>query len=42
MRYGSSGKWPSWKSGDGMPPLAGRVSEADMEQLVDYILSLKR
>lgn len=42
MKHGSRGKWPSWKSADGMPPLEGRVSEEHMEQLLDYILPLKR
>ncbi len=42
MKYGSRGKWPSWKSADGMPPLDGRVSDEHMAQLVDQILPLKR
>lgn len=37
---GSKGKWLTWKAGDGMPPLGRRVAEQDIEQLVDYILSL--
>lgn len=42
VKKGSRGKWVTWKGADGMPPLEGRVSEEHMEQLVDYILSLKR
>jgi cytochrome c551/c552 len=39
---GSKGKWLTWKGGDGMPPLGRRVAEQDIEQLVDYILSLNQ
>lgn len=38
---GSKGKWLTWKDGgEGMPPLGRRVATGDIEQLVDYILSL--
>jgi cytochrome c len=39
---GSKGKWISWRGSDGMPPLAKRVVKEDVEDLVDFILSLKR
>jgi cytochrome c551/c552 len=39
---GSKGKWLTWKGGDGMPPLGRRVAQQDVEQLVDFILTLKR
>ena len=38
---GSQGKWLTWKGGDGMPPLGRRVAQQDIEQLVDFILTLK-
>lgn len=38
---GSKGKWLTWKGGDGMPPLGRRVAHQDIEELVDYILSLR-
>ena len=37
---GSKGKWLTWRGSDGMPPLGKRVSKADIEELVDFILSL--
>ena len=37
---GSKGKWLTWKGGEGMPPLGRRVAQQDIEELVDYILSL--
>lgn len=42
VERGSRGKWFTWKGGDGMPPLGRRVAKQDIEQLVDYIVSLKR
>lgn len=39
---GSQGKWTTWGSAYGMPPLGRRVARQDIEQLVDYILSLHR
>ena len=39
---GSKGKWLTWKGGDGMPPLGKRVVKADVEELVDFILSLNQ
>lgn len=40
---GSKGKWVTWKDGgQGMPPLERRVVKEDVEQLVDFILSLSR
>ena len=39
---GSKGKWLTWKGGDGMPPLGRRVAHQDIEQLVDFILTLKK
>jgi len=42
VKEGSKGNWVTWKGVDGMPPLAGRVSDEHIEQLVDYILALKR
>jgi len=38
---GSKGKWLTWKGGGGMPPLGRRVAKRDIDELVDYILSLK-
>lgn len=38
---GSKGKWLTWKGGGGMPPLGRRVAQQDVDELVDYILSLK-
>jgi len=37
---GSKGKWATWRGSDGMPPLAKRVVKEDVEDLVDFILSL--
>ena len=37
---GSKGKWLTWKGDDGMPPLGRRVAKQDIEELVDFILSL--
>lgn len=42
VKKGSRGNWITWKGVDGMPPLEGRVSDEHIEQLVDYILSLRR
>lgn len=39
---GSQGKWTTWGSAYGMPPLGRRVARQDVEQLVDYILTLHR
>ena len=39
---GSKGKWITWRGDDGMPPLGKRVVKADVEELVDFILSLNR
>jgi cytochrome c len=39
---GSKGKWLTWRGGDGMPPLGKRVVREDVEELVDFILSLNR
>jgi cytochrome c551/c552 len=39
---GSKGKWITWRGGDGMPPLGKRVVKEDVEELVDFILSLNR
>lgn len=39
---GSKGKWLTWRGGDGMPPLGKRVVKEDVEELVDFILSLNR
>ena len=38
---GSKGKWLTWKGGGGMPPLGRRVAQQDIEELVDYILTLR-
>jgi cytochrome c len=37
---GSRGKWLTWKGDDGMPPMERRVAKQDVEELVDFILSL--
>ena len=37
---GSKGKWINWRGNDGMPPLGKRVVKEDVEELVDFILSL--
>ena len=39
---GSQGKWMTWGAAYGMPPLGRRVARQDIEQLVDYILSLHK
>jgi len=39
---GSQGKWMTWGAAYGMPPLGRRVPRQDIEQLVDYILSLHK
>ena len=39
---GSKGKWITWRGDDGMPPLAKRVVKEDVEDLVDFILTLNR
>ena len=39
---GSKGKWITWRGDDGMPPLGRRVVKKDVEELVDFILSLNR
>lgn len=39
---GSKGKWITWRGSDGMPPLGKRVVKGDVEELVDFILSLNR
>jgi cytochrome c len=39
---GSKGKWITWRGSDGMPPLKKRVVKQDVEELVDFILSLNR
>jgi cytochrome c551/c552 len=40
VMHGSKGKWISWRGNDGMPPLGKRVVKEDVEELVDFILSL--
>ncbi|MDH5546901.1 MAG: c-type cytochrome [Gammaproteobacteria bacterium] len=42
VKEGSKGQYVTFKGGDGMPPLEKRVSSEHIEQLVEYILSLKR
>ena len=42
VKKGSVGNWLTWKGGEGMPPLEKRVAAADIETLVDYILSLNK
>ena len=39
---GSKGKWITWRGDDGMPPLGRRVVKEDVEELVDFILSLNQ
>jgi len=39
---GSKGKWVTWRGQDGMPPLGKRVVKEDVEELVDFILSLNQ
>ena len=39
---GSKGKWITWRGDDGMPPLGKRVVKEDVEELVDFILSLNQ
>lgn len=39
---GSQGKWLTWKGGQGMPPLGRRVAQQDIEELVDFILTLHK
>lgn len=41
VTHGSRGKWFTWKGGNGMPPMQNRVSKEHIEQLVDYIISLR-
>lgn len=41
VRNGSQGQYISWKTAEGMPPLKNRVSDAHIEELVDYILDFK-
>lgn len=41
VKKGSKGKYLTWKGGDGMPPLERRVSAKHIEELVDYILTLR-
>jgi cytochrome c len=40
VKKGSRGAWDDVTGGVPMPPYSPRVSEADIEQLVDYILGL--
>ncbi len=42
VEKGSKGQWLTWKGGGGMPPLGRRVAKEHIEQLVEYIVSLKR
>lgn len=42
VKKGSVGKYITFKGGNGMPPLEKRVSSEHIEQLVEYILQLKR
>jgi cytochrome c551/c552 len=37
---GSKGKWIGWRGDEGMPPLRRRVVKEDVEELVDFILTL--
>ena len=37
---GSKGKWTSMTGGVPMPPYSPRVSDADIEKLTDFILSM--
>jgi len=37
---GSKGKFHTFKGGDGMPAMKGRVSDEHIAQLVDYIISI--
>ena len=39
---GSKGKWITWRGDDGMPPLGKRVVKKDVEELVDFILTLNQ
>lgn len=41
VENGSQGKYLSWKTAEGMPPLKRRVSSEHIAQLVDYILALQ-
>ncbi len=40
VKHGSRGKFPTWKGGNGMPPLENRVNDETIERMVDYILDL--
>lgn len=42
IKNGSSGKWTSMTGGNSMPPLYERVSDEDINVIVDYILSLSQ
>ncbi|MDH5377480.1 MAG: c-type cytochrome [Gammaproteobacteria bacterium] len=42
VKKGSNGKWMTFKGGDGMPPLERRVSDQAINELVEFILNLKR
>ena len=42
VKKGSVGKYITFKGGHGMPPLEKRVSSEHIEELVEFILKLKR
>ena len=41
VKSGGSGSWTTITGGAVMPPYSPRVSDADIEKLVDYILAIK-
>lgn len=41
VKNGGKGNWSSVTGGIPMPPYSPRVADADIEKLVDFILSLK-
>jgi len=41
VKKGSIGQYPTWKGGQGMPPMERRVATEHIQRLVDYILSLR-
>lgn len=41
VNKGSIGQYPTWKGGQGMPPMERRVSNEHIARLVDYILTLR-
>ncbi len=42
VKRGGSGNWDDITAGAAMPPHEGRISDMQLERLIDYILSLKR